>query len=165
MLSPATVLIEDGKVKKVGSPAQVQRDAPIGVKIIDLGNVTLLPGLIDGHTHLLLDVVVPPEEESKRHENGIFAPPLLLAIAESPVKRAFLGARMRVNTWRAVSRPSAISVIPESTAIPNCVTPSMRAAFPVRESWPRHANSSHAANTCRTSILPSPSRSYSRSSC
>jgi imidazolonepropionase-like amidohydrolase len=93
ILSPAAVLIEDGRVKKVGSPAQVQRDAPTGVKTIDLGKATLLPGLIDGHTHLLLDVVVPPEEESKRHENGIFVPALLLAIAESPTKRAFLGAQ------------------------------------------------------------------------
>jgi imidazolonepropionase-like amidohydrolase len=93
VLSPAAVLIEDGKVKKVGSPAQVQRDAPTGVKTIDLGNATLLPGLIDGHTHLLLDVIVPPAEESKRHENGIFAPPLLLALVESPIKRAFLGAQ------------------------------------------------------------------------
>ena len=75
VVSPAAVLIEDGRVKKVGSPTQVQREAPTGVKTIDLGNATLLPGLIDGHTHLLLDVVVPPEEESKRHENGIFAPP------------------------------------------------------------------------------------------
>src|SRR5580693_7032593 len=94
VLSPAAVLIEDGKVKKVGSPAQVHEDAPAGVKTIDLGNATLLPGLIDSHTHLLLDVVVPPEEESKRHENGKFAPPLLLAIVESPTKRAFLGAQM-----------------------------------------------------------------------
>src|SRR5271170_6631195 len=94
VLSPAAVLIEDGKIKKVGSPTQVQRDAPTGVKTIDLGNATLLPGLIDGHTHLLLDVVVPPEEESKRHENGIFVPPLLLAVVESPTKRAFLGAQM-----------------------------------------------------------------------
>ncbi|HWX36944.1 MAG TPA: amidohydrolase family protein [Steroidobacteraceae bacterium] len=93
VLSPAAVLIEDGKVKKVGSPAQVQRDAPTGVKTIDLGNATLLPGLIDGHTHLLLSVVVPPEEESRRHENGLFAPALLLAIVESPVKRAFLGTQ------------------------------------------------------------------------
>jgi imidazolonepropionase-like amidohydrolase len=93
VLSPAAVLIEDGKIKKVGPPTQVQRDAPTGVKSIDLGNATLLPGLIDGHTHLLLDVVVPPEEESKRHENGIFVPDLLLAIVESPIKRAFLGAQ------------------------------------------------------------------------
>src|SRR5579864_2560622 len=74
VLSPAAVLIEDGKVKKVGSAAQVQSDAPTGVKTIDLGNATLLPGLIDGHTHLLLNVVVPPEEEFERHLNGIFVP-------------------------------------------------------------------------------------------
>src|SRR5216683_4840816 len=88
VLSPAAVLIEDGKAKKVGSPAQVQRDAPTGVKTIDLGNATLLPGLIVGHAHLLLDVIVPPEEESKRHENGKFVPAQLLAIVESPTKRA-----------------------------------------------------------------------------
>jgi imidazolonepropionase-like amidohydrolase len=93
VLSPAAVLIEDGKIKEVGSPSQLQSHAPAGVKTVDLGNATLLPGLIDGHTHLLLDVVVPPEEESSRHENGIFVPDLLLAIAESPIKRAFLGAQ------------------------------------------------------------------------
>ncbi|HLW77284.1 MAG TPA: amidohydrolase family protein, partial [Bryobacteraceae bacterium] len=61
---------------------------------VDLGSATLLPGLIDGHTHLLLDVVVPPEAEISRRSNGMFAPALLLAIAESPAKRAFLGAQM-----------------------------------------------------------------------
>ncbi len=94
VLSPAAVLIEDGKIKEVGPPSQIQAHAPAGVKFIDLGSATLLPGLIDSHTHLLLDVVVPPEEESKRHENGKFAPELLLAIVESPTKRAFLGAQM-----------------------------------------------------------------------
>jgi imidazolonepropionase-like amidohydrolase len=94
MLSPAAVLIEEGKIKEVGAPSQVQAHLPVGAKIIDLGAATLLPGLIDSHTHLLLDVVVPPEEESKQHENGKFAPPLLLAIVESPIKRAFLGAQM-----------------------------------------------------------------------
>ena len=94
VLSPAAVLIEEGKIKEVGAPAKVQAHLPVGAKTIDLGGATLLPGLIDSHTHLLLDVVVPPEEESKRHENGKFAPALLLAIVESPIKRAFLGAQM-----------------------------------------------------------------------
>lgn len=94
VLAPAAVRIEDGKIKEVGSPSQLRAHAPAGAKTIDLGRATLLPGLIDSHTHLLLDVVVPPEEESKRHENGIFVPALLLAIAESPTKRAFLGAEM-----------------------------------------------------------------------
>ena len=94
VLSPAAVLIENGRVKEVGSPSRVQADAPAGVRTIDLGSATLLPGLIDGHTHLLLDVIVPPEAESKRHENGKYAPAQLLAIVESPTKRAFLGAQM-----------------------------------------------------------------------
>ena len=46
VLSPAAVLIEDGKIKEIGSPAKVQGDAPVGVKTIDLGGATLLPGLI-----------------------------------------------------------------------------------------------------------------------
>jgi len=65
-----------------------------GAKIIDLGSATLLPGLIDSHTHLLLDVIVPPEAESARHFNGDFAPGLLLAIVESPSKRVLLGAQL-----------------------------------------------------------------------
>jgi imidazolonepropionase-like amidohydrolase len=94
VLSPAGVLIEAGKIKEVGAPSQVQADAPAGVKTIDLGSATLLPGLIDSHTHLLLDVVVPPEAESARRFNGDFVPGLLLAMTESPGKRVLMGARM-----------------------------------------------------------------------
>jgi imidazolonepropionase-like amidohydrolase len=94
VLSPAAVLTEGGKMKEVGTPAQVQAHAPAGVKTIDLGSATLLPGLIDSHTHLLLDVVVPPEAESSRRYNGDFVPDLLLAIVESPAKRVLLGARL-----------------------------------------------------------------------
>jgi imidazolonepropionase-like amidohydrolase len=94
VLSPAAVLIEDGKIKEVGAPSQVQPHAPAGVKTIDLGSATLLPGLIDSHTHLLLDVIVPPEEEYERRNNGDFVPDQLLAIVESPSKRAFLGAQL-----------------------------------------------------------------------
>src|SRR5207248_4370471 len=94
VLSPAAVLIEEGKIKEVGSPSQVQGHAPAAVKAIDLGTVTLLPGLIDGHTHLFLDIIVPPELEQQRHFNGLFAPGLLLAIIESPTKRALIGAQL-----------------------------------------------------------------------
>jgi imidazolonepropionase-like amidohydrolase len=94
VLSPAAVLIENGKIKEVGSPSQLQTHSPAGAKTIDLGSATLLPGLIDGHTHLLLDVVVPPEAERARRFNGDFVPDLLLAIVESPGKRVLLGAQM-----------------------------------------------------------------------
>lgn len=52
------------------------------------------PDLIDSHTHLLLDIIVPPEGEIARHFNGEFAPGLLLAIVESPTKRVVLGAQL-----------------------------------------------------------------------
>src|SRR3989442_11617151 len=87
VLSPAAVLIEDGRIKEAGSPARVQADVPAGARTIDLGSATLLPGLIDPHTHLLLDVVVPAEAEKTRRFNGMFVPGLLLAIVESPSKR------------------------------------------------------------------------------
>src|SRR5215471_9821803 len=88
-LAPAAVLIEGDKIKQVGAHI----NAPNATKIIDLGGATLLPGLIDSHTHLFLNIVIPPEEERKRHLNPLFAPADLLAIVESPTKRAFLGAQ------------------------------------------------------------------------
>jgi imidazolonepropionase-like amidohydrolase len=94
VLSPAAVLIENGKIKEVGPPSQVLTHASGDVKTIDLGTATLLPGLIDGHTHLFLDIVRPPDTEAQRHENGIFAPGNLLAIVESPTKRALMGAHL-----------------------------------------------------------------------
>jgi len=94
VLSPAAVMIENGKIKEVGPASDVQAHAPAGVRTIDLGTATLLPGLIDSHTHLFLDIVVPPEAELQRHSNGRFAPGLLLAIAESPSKRALLSAQL-----------------------------------------------------------------------
>jgi imidazolonepropionase-like amidohydrolase len=91
--SPAAVLIENGKIKELGAPAKVQ--APAGATVIDLGNATLLPGLIDSHTHLLMDDIVSQHEaERARHFNGGYAPAQLLAIVESPSKRVLIGAQM-----------------------------------------------------------------------
>ena len=92
VLSPAAVLIEGEKIKQVGLSSQI--GVPAGARIIELGTATLLPGLIDGHTHLFLDIIVLPEAEQDRHANGLFAPGLLLAIVESPSKRALTGAQL-----------------------------------------------------------------------
>jgi len=93
VLGPAAVLIEDNKIKEVGPPSKVL--APSGAKIVDLGSATLLPGLVDSHTHLLLNIVMPAEAERGRHLNGSFVPAQLLAIAESPSKRVLMGFRGR----------------------------------------------------------------------
>jgi imidazolonepropionase-like amidohydrolase len=47
-LAPAMVHIEGGRIVEVGAGLVV----PAGSRIIDLGSATLLPGLIDLHTHL-----------------------------------------------------------------------------------------------------------------
>ena len=43
VLSPAALLIENGRIKEIGSPSRVQADRPAGVQTIDLGGATLLP--------------------------------------------------------------------------------------------------------------------------
>jgi imidazolonepropionase-like amidohydrolase len=50
VLSDQVVLIRDGKIEKVGRQKDVE--IPSNAKIIDLGKMTVLPGLIDCHTHL-----------------------------------------------------------------------------------------------------------------
>src|SRR5690348_6671414 len=52
VVSNAIVLIENEKITAVGSGLQIPADA----KVIDLGDSTLLPGLIDAHTHLLSEM-------------------------------------------------------------------------------------------------------------
>lgn len=49
----AAVLIDGKYIKEVGPAAEVQPHAPKSATIIDLHDATLLPGLIDCHTHLL----------------------------------------------------------------------------------------------------------------
>ncbi len=50
------VLVEEGKVVAVQSGGQ----APAQAEVIDLGDVTLLPGLIDAHVHLAFDAGPDP---------------------------------------------------------------------------------------------------------
>jgi imidazolonepropionase-like amidohydrolase len=48
VVSPGVVVVQDGKITAAGSKVQ----EPAGAEVIDLGNATLIPGLIDAHTHL-----------------------------------------------------------------------------------------------------------------
>jgi imidazolonepropionase-like amidohydrolase len=44
------ILIEGSRIVQVGPASEVQ--IPLGTDVLDLGNTTVLPGLIDGHTHI-----------------------------------------------------------------------------------------------------------------
>lgn len=48
LTGPARVLVQDGRIKAMGPDVQ----APAGATTLDLEGMTLLPGLIDAHTHL-----------------------------------------------------------------------------------------------------------------
>jgi imidazolonepropionase-like amidohydrolase len=76
------VVVRAGRIVSVAPNAPI----PSGAKVIDLGNLTLLPGLIDAHTHLL---------QNYRGELGGDDPNMLLTVATmSTAKRALLGAKM-----------------------------------------------------------------------
>ncbi|HUJ30879.1 MAG TPA: amidohydrolase family protein [Candidatus Acidoferrum sp.] len=57
----AAVLTEGERIKAAGPVAAVMSHAPKDVHVIDLGNATILPGLIDCHTHLLLRIPEGPD--------------------------------------------------------------------------------------------------------
>lgn len=48
------VLVDAGRIQTVGDAAELAHNAPPDTETIDLGDATLTPGLIDGHTHLSL---------------------------------------------------------------------------------------------------------------
>jgi len=76
------ILIEKNKIAEVGSNLII----PDSVKIIALGDVTLLPGLIDTHSHLLHQYYAKyGDDESNR---------ILEMVQLGPAKRALLGVKL-----------------------------------------------------------------------
>jgi imidazolonepropionase-like amidohydrolase len=58
-ISNAVVVVTDERITAVGAAGDVR--VPAGARIIDLGDVTLLPGFVDAHTHLIGRVLGDPE--------------------------------------------------------------------------------------------------------
>jgi imidazolonepropionase-like amidohydrolase len=88
-IEDAGIWIEGDRVKEVGRLADVQAHTPSNATVIDLGNRTVLPGLIDCHTHLMA-----------RFEGGDQAYLLSLA-TKSQAFRALEGAANARATLRA----------------------------------------------------------------
>jgi imidazolonepropionase-like amidohydrolase len=59
LITHAIVVVTDNRITAVGDANSVR--IPSGAKTIDLGDVTLLPGFIDAHTHLIGRVLGDPE--------------------------------------------------------------------------------------------------------
>jgi imidazolonepropionase-like amidohydrolase len=53
-LSDQIIWIEGDRIKQIGKASEISSRLPAGAKTIDLSNATVLPGLIDCHTHLTM---------------------------------------------------------------------------------------------------------------
>lgn len=51
-LTDQILWIESGRIKAIGAAADLEKQLPKGIQTIDLSSKTILPGLIDCHTHL-----------------------------------------------------------------------------------------------------------------
>jgi imidazolonepropionase-like amidohydrolase len=78
----AIVIVEGERITSVGSNLPI----PAGAQVLDLGDSTLLPGLIDAHTHLL---------DNRHGANVDSRSAMLLSVAQaSTAKRALMGAAL-----------------------------------------------------------------------
>jgi imidazolonepropionase-like amidohydrolase len=101
ILRPGEVLVVGERIQAVGSSV----DHPAGAQTMDLGEVTLLPGLIDAHVHLFLH---PGAEDLQTVEESI---PWRTILAEQAAKADLMGgftAERDMGTEGAGSADTAI---------------------------------------------------------
>ena len=133
VLTDAHVRVRGGRVTRVvgGRPADVP--------VLDLGDATLLPGLIDCHTHMLL-----------RPEDQVFPP----AITFKPIPyRAIEGvAAARLALEAASPRFATPATSRRGTVILRFATRSRRASYPDRVCSSRPTRFPSPAATCASTI-------------
>lgn len=101
LIRPGEVLVEGNRIKAVGTSVE----HPAGVKVIDLGTATLMPGLIDAHIHLFLH---PGAEDLQTVEESV---PWRVILAEQAAKDDVMAgytAERDMGTEGAGSADSAI---------------------------------------------------------
>jgi imidazolonepropionase-like amidohydrolase len=76
VIEPGEVLVEGERIRAVGTHV----DHPQGARVIDLGDVTLMPGMIDAHVHLFLH---PGAEDLQTVEESV---PWRVILAEQAAK-------------------------------------------------------------------------------
>ena len=116
MVENQIVLVDGEKISAVGPADQVQ--IPSGTQVIDLSKATVLPGLIDGHTHVFgfgLDGIKPggPPFASPINDTREYRTLLALANAQKDLRAGFTtlrdlmshgGGYADVDIKRAISR-------------------------------------------------------------
>lgn len=101
VIAPGEVLVIGDRIRAVGTHV----DRPQGAKVVDLGDVTLMPGLIDAHVHLFLH---PGAEDLQTVEESV---PWRVIIAEQAAKADLMAgftAERDMGTEGAGSADSAI---------------------------------------------------------
>ena len=101
LLQPGEILVESERIRAVGRSVE----HPQGAKVIDLGDVTLLPGLIDAHVHLFLH---PGAEDLQTVEESVPWRTLLAADAAKADLLAGYTAERDLGTEGAGSADTAV---------------------------------------------------------
>ncbi len=101
IVSPGEVLVQGERIAEAG--AKVSH--PAGAEIIDLGDVTLMPGLIDAHVHLFLH---PGAEDSQTVEESVPQRTILATLAAKADLMAGFTAERDMGTEGAGSADTAV---------------------------------------------------------
>jgi imidazolonepropionase-like amidohydrolase len=101
LLRPGEVLVEGGRIAEVGSKVA----HPSGTETIDLGDSTLLPGLIDAHVHLFLH---PGAEDLQTVEESVPQRTILALLAARADLMAGFTAERDMGTEGAGSADTAV---------------------------------------------------------
>jgi imidazolonepropionase-like amidohydrolase len=101
IVSPGEVLIEDYRIVAAGSSV----DHPVNAQVIDLGDVTLMPGLIDAHVHLFLH---PGAEDLQTVKESVPQRTILATLAAKDDLMAGFTAERDMGTEGAGSADSAV---------------------------------------------------------
>ena len=101
LLRPGEILVQGDRIRAVATLV----DHPQGAKIIDLGDATLLPGLIDAHVHLFLH---PGAEDLQTVQESVPWRTLLAAQAAKADLLAGFTAERDMGTEGAGSADSAV---------------------------------------------------------
>ena len=95
VVTDAAVLVEGERIVAVGPAATVLARAGEGAQVIDLGASTLLPGLIDAHTHLLLqgDITAQDYDDQLLKESTPYRAIRAAAAARTSLMNGFTALR------------------------------------------------------------------------
>ncbi len=101
IVSPAEILIEGERITEVGTSVK----HPAGATLIDLGNRTLMPGLIDAHVHLFLH---PGSEDLQTVEESVPQRTIIAVLAAKADLMAGFTAERDMGTEGAGSADTAV---------------------------------------------------------